>query len=756
VKKLLTIVYLVLLLHSAAAQITVRGTNQFFTGKNPSGDNVLVFLYPEEATFIWGQGKSYQKITVKFSTQDYKEIFIAGKIFGCYMRSSFYAYDLNLLLKKQNDNKTLSDTRSRIEIIDNISSMIVNNENILYIQNNQLHQYRADQNISIPVNEVTISGKNYERVYLVYNPVLDGQKKEYNSANARMKSLVDKYNQIPKNTSLVQAIKAAQGSSRTLDGLYDMVRPNLLSQYSFDARLGKPYFTLAAITGKTTEADTVIRGLQKRPDQPNTALRNYFPAIDNYAQLTAPTELPGRRAKIEEEYRSSLKNAEAARSTEKNNAETNFKSQVKKTAEDELGKWGGSIPEIHSKFNELSGKERSLNSILPTSDYAKNRATIGEFDASLFYVDTRSDLYIKYGDMMEVIKHLDAAYDARIPSYDSIAVKKLRLDYQKDVIEVQRKMAAQGLNDYAKKNAKPDLRIGGSGAWEDLKDAMKAYRATLQAHESARDFSLEAADKEYNTAAAAAKQKLDNDNRMIKNMLDNEIDDANKNIADNFPKLADYLLKRFVNDELYRQAQDCRDSIDFPYSSYDSKSADYCIIQENEQRIQGFRVQISLNLDDFIDLKNNSGERYKLAQPAGYYSILSAVPDAVFVAASAKKIYAWDLNSINILQKPIPPEEISEGIFYLLRSDINQYVVTKAGSIIRLGISGGRITQSLLAAKVSGNDTVFISTVSGKDEVFILGGNGSINGKTSGSIRIGVPQGSAITITAANGQFKIQ
>jgi hypothetical protein len=195
--------------------------------------------------------------------------------------------------------------------------------------------------------------------------------------------------------------------------------------------------------------------------------------------------------------------------------------------------------------------------------------------------------------------------------------------------------------------------------------------------------------------------------------------------------------------------------MDFPYSSYDAKSADYCVIRESEKRIQGFRVQIPLNLDDFIDLKNNSGEKYKLAQPTGYYSILSAVPGAVFVAASAKEIYAWDLNSVNILQRPMPPETISEGIFYLLKSDTNQYVVTKAGSIIRLGVSDGRITQSPLAAKVSGNDTVFISTVSGKDEVYILGSSGSINGRASGSISIGVPRG-AITIRAANGQFTIQ
>jgi hypothetical protein len=195
-KKLLAIVCFVLLLHSAAAQVTVKGTNHFFTGKTPSGGKVLVFLYPQEAAFVWGQGRSYQKITVKFSTQDYKEIFIAGNVLGCYMRSSFYVYDLNSLLQPQNDNKTLSDTRSRINIIDNISSMIVNNDNILYIQNNQLYQYRADQNTISPVTEVNINGRNYERVYLIYNPVLDGQKAEYDSINAKMKSLLDSYNQI--------------------------------------------------------------------------------------------------------------------------------------------------------------------------------------------------------------------------------------------------------------------------------------------------------------------------------------------------------------------------------------------------------------------------------------------------------------------------------------------------------------------------------------------------------------------------------
>ena len=322
--------------------------------------------------------------------------------------------------------------------------------------------------------------------------------------------------------------------------------------------------------------------------------------------------------------------------------------------------------------------------------------------------------------MMKVIDHLDAAYAAKIQGYDSYAVKKLRLDNQKDVIEVQRKMAIQGLNDKAKEGAEASLRIDRSTALANLKEAWTAYDTALVRYKSERYSSIAAAEQKYKTAVTAATKKLDDDNRDVEIALKNEITATSKEITNNFTKLADYLLKRFINDELYRQARNCRYSIDFPHSSYDSKSADYCIIQENEKRIQGFRVQIPLNLDDFIDLKNNSGEKYKLAQPTGYYSILSAVSGKVFVAASAKEIYAWDISSINILQEPPHPATIYEGIFYLLRSDKNQYVVTKAGSIIRLDISGGKITQSPLASKVSGNDTVFISTVSGNDEVYIL------------------------------------
>jgi hypothetical protein len=750
-KKLLAIVYLVLLLHSAAAQVTVKGTNQFFTGRTTSGGNVLVFLYPQEAAFVWGQGRSYQKILVKFSTQDYKEIFIAGNILGCYMRSSFYVYDLNSLLQPQTDTKTLSETRSRINIIDNISSMIVNNDSILYIQNNQLYQYRADQNTSSPVTEVNISGRNYERVYLVYSPVLEGYKTEYDLVNAKMKSLLDSYNQIPGNTKPVESIRTAQSSSRTWNGLYAMVKDNLLRQYRFDADMGKRYFTLAAITGKTTEAETVIRGLQKRPDQPNVALREYFLAIDNYARLTAPAELSGRKAKIEEEYHRSRENVEATLSKEKTDAETRY-SRAKTTADNDLLKWGNSISEINSKITVLSRKEQSLNSIPDTNDYAKNRGAIGKFEPSFYYIDTQSDLYANYSAMMEVLNHLDAAYAAKIPGYDSSTVEKLRLDNQKDVIAVQRQMAIQGLNDNAKENAKPDLRINAQGALANLKAAGEAHDAALSRYNLERDSGIAAAERNYKTALNAVTKKRENDNRTVESVLKNEIAAAGKNITDNFPKLADYLLKRFINDELYRQAQDCRNSINFPYSSYDSKSADYCIIQENEKRIQGFSTEIPINLDDFVDLRNNSGEKYTLVQPTSYYSILSVVPDAVFVAASAKVIYAWDINSIKIL----PPEEIPEGIFYLLRSATNQYVVTKTGSIIRLGISGGKITKNQLPVKASGDDTIFISTVSGNDEVYILGSNGSINGKASGPIRIGVTQGSVITITAANGQFKIQ
>jgi hypothetical protein len=535
-----------------------------------------------------------------------------------------------------------------------------------------------------------------------------------------------------------------------------MVKDNLLRQYSFDTDTCKRYFTLAAVTGKTTEADTVIRGLQKRPDQPNAAMQEYFRAIDSHARLTAPAELSGRKTRIEEEYSLSLKNADAARSKEKTDAEARY-SREKTTADNELLKWGNTIDEINAKIAELSRKEQSLNSIRYVNDYAKNRETIGKFEPSYFYIDTLSALYVNYGAMTEVTDHLDAAYDAKIPGYDSLAVKELRLDNQKAVIEEQKKMALQGLNDAAKNNAKPGPRIdASSGALANLKAVGTAHAAALVKCNADRVSRIEAAERSYNAALAIATKKREDDNRTVESALNIEIAAVNKNITDNFPKLADYLLKRFINDELYRQAQDCRNSIDFPYNSYDSKSADYCIIQENEKRIQGFRVEIPLNLDDFVDLKNNSGERYKLAQPTNYYSILSVVPGAVFVAASAKEIYAWDINSINILQKPMPPETISEGTFYLLRSDTNQYVVTKAGSIIRLGISGGKITQSLLAAKVKGDDTVFISTVSGNDEVYILGSNGSINGRASGSIRIGVPQGGAITIKAANGQFTIQ
>jgi hypothetical protein len=473
--------------------------------------------------------------------------------------------------------------------------------------------------------------------------------------------------------------------------------------------------------------------------------------------LTNPAELPGRKAKIEEEYRLSLKNANDTLSKEKINAETRY-SQAKRTADNELLNWGNSIDEIKAKIIELGRKEQALNStrFINNNNYAENRATIVKFDPSFFFIDIRSDLYINYSAMVEVIKHLDAAYTEKIPGYDSPAVVRLRLDNQKAVIEEQKKMALQGLNDAAKKDAKPGLRIDASGALAKLKAAGVAHAATLAKCESDRVSGIEAAERKYNTALAAATQKREDNNRMVESVLKKEIAAAHKIITDNFLKLAEYLLNRFINDELYRQAQDCRNSIDFPYSSYDSKSADYCIIQENEKRIQGFRVEIPLNLDDFVDLKNNSGEKYTLAQPTGYYSILSIVPGAVFVAASAQKIYAWDISSINILQEPMPPQEISEGIFYLLRSDTNQYVVTKAGSIIRLGVSGGRITQNTLAGKVNGDDTVFISTVSGNDEVYILGSNGSINGRTSGSIKIGVTQGSAITITAANGQFTIQ
>jgi hypothetical protein len=751
-KKLLTIVHLVLLLHSAAAQITVRGTNQFFTGKTPSGGNVLVFLYPEEAVFVWGQSGSYEKITVKFSTQDYKEIFIAGNIFGGYMRSSFYAYDLDKLLQKQNDNKTLSDTRSRSNIIDNISSMIVNNENIFYIQNNQLYQYRMDEKTGVKVN-VTISGKDYERVYLAYNPVLDDLKKEYDLVNAEMKGLVERYNQISQNTRSVASIGNAPGSSRTLNGLYNMVKANLLSLYSFDVDMCTRYFTLAAIMGKITEANTVIRGLQKRLDSPITEL--YFSAIDKYNRLTAPEELSRRQKSIEDEYNNSRKIAEATRSTEKNRAE-NLYSLAETAANIELLKWGGDIAGIISKVALLVTKEQNLRSIrFINNDYVKNRDTIGEFDPGFFNIDTRSNLYADYSAMMEVIDHLDAAYNAKIPGYDSPVIRKLRLDNQKDVIEKQIKMAIQGLNDYAKKDTQPGLRIGVSGALEALKAAWKSYDDALERSRLVRDSSIEAAERKYNAAIEEAEKKRNDKNRSIQSDLNNEIAAVSNNIEENFLKLADYLLKRFINDELYRQARECVNSISVP-SSYDSKSADYCVIQETEKRIQGFKVDISLNLDDFIDLKDNSGERYKLAQPASYYSIVSAVPGAAFVAASAKEIYAWDLTSIIIPQKPMPPETISEGIFYLLKSDTTQYVVTKAGSIIRLGISGGRITQSQLSARVSGNDTVFISTVSGKDKVYILGSNGSINGRDSGSIEIGGTQSSVITLRAANGQFTIQ
>jgi vacuolar-type H+-ATPase subunit H len=753
-KKSLAIVYLVLLLHSAVAQITVKGTNQFFTGKTPSGGNVLVFLYSEEAAFVWGQGRSYQKITVKFSTQDYKEIFIAGNILGCYMRSSFYAYDLKSLLQEQNDNKTLSDTRSRINIIDNISSMIVNNENILYIQNNQLYQYRADQNTSVPVKGVNISSKNDERMYLVYNPVLDDQKTEYGSINAKMNALVDDYNQIPNKAKLVESIRNA--SNRTLDGLYSMVKDNLLREYGFNVDTCKRYFMFAAIMNKTTEADTVINRLKKVLVPPNAALQEYFRAIDNYARLTAPTELPGRMAKIEEGYRSSIRNVETTFSTEKDAAERRYL-LAKKTADDNLSQWGSSIGSIKSKITALPERERSLNSILfIKDDYEKNRDTIEKFNASFFYIDTRSDPYVNYIGLMSVIKHLDAAYDAKIVNYDSPNVKQLRLDNQKDVIEKQKEMANRGLNDYVRKDTKLRPGISVSDALRQLKTAVGEYETALDKCTSERDSSIAAAKKKHDTVVADAKTKHDDDIRSVPSKLNNEIAEENKKIEANFPKLAEYLLNRFINDELYRQASDGASSIDFPRSSYDAASADYCVIQGNEKRIQGFKVQFPLNLDDFVDLKNNSGERYKLTHPTGYYSILSTVPGAVFVAASAKEIYAWDLSSINILQKPIPPATISEGIFYLIRSDTNQYVVTKAGSIIRLGISDDKITQIPQSGKVNGNDTVFISTVSRKDEVYILGSNGSINGKTSGSIRIGVPQGGAITIASANGQFKIQ
>ena len=81
--------------------------------------------------------------------------------------------------------------------------------------------------------------------------------------------------------------------------------------------------------------------------------------------------------------------------------------------------------------------------------------------------------------MMKVIDHLDAAYAAKIQGYDSYAVKKLRLDNQKDVIEVQRKMAIQGLNDKAKEGAEASLRIDRSTALANLKEAWTAYDTAL-------------------------------------------------------------------------------------------------------------------------------------------------------------------------------------------------------------------------------------------------------------------------------------
>jgi hypothetical protein len=468
--------------------------------------------------------------------------------------------------------------------------------------------------------------------------------------------------------------------------------------------------------------------------------------------------LERRKKNIIEEYNAAEKRAEDIYRSEEAVAINRHVASIA-GEEKKLLSWGTTITEIQNKYRDLEKKVTRiesyswLSSSNKDSEYNNNYKNINELEQFLhsdLAIDTVSPDFKKYQTMKDISDHLDNALKTKTPGFDKPAVMALRVDNGKAVLEFQKSIGMNRISN----QAWPGSSNNNNYNWNSFKSDYLQYTIAIERYTGTKNNAIRSAQRKRDDAINQAKQKRDRESSSIETVLKNEIAVAEQNRNSNYLHIAAYLLNRFISDEVYAGIIKISQNINLN-NRYESKYADYCIINTAFTSIQGFKFPISFAMSDFVNIKDTSGNGYRFSRPQSY-SIISAASGIVYVLTSENSINAYDLSKINLFSQNIPPFSVPEKVFYLAKSGINQYMVTKAGNIYRLSLSGNTVAQ-IKAGTIRGQDTLIVTTVGNNDELYVLGSDGLLNGKTTGSFKLTTGlDGRYITVLLQNRQLIVQ
>lgn len=747
------------------AQVSVEWTNQLFAGKTAVGQNVLAFIYPDGIDFVYRQEGSYRKVRVRgnFSSESMAtDFFIAGNTFCFRKRRTVFVLDLANILMPSNYERDL--TFYLIDEISGVDSLHVYNNMIYYLKSGRILRYNQNEK-NRPIDDVLIANSSLS--YLAFNPVSSRYSADYEMEKNRISGILDSYNAIANETRGIENIERATQSQQTAEGLYNMVKPGLLAAYPVNPAAFAKFFSLAALlrrNGDNGDAVNTVKVLEKRNSSPLsfTIIHNYYRALDEYRALNRPGVLADRKKTIGENYDREAAQAAEVCANEKNDAERNYIINLEGIQRDMISRFGNNFEQ---KYNDLLVKETSLNGYNwvgqnrnQDMEYSSNIGKLAALDNFLVQqlsIDSVSALRAgcrEYRAKKDMVDHLESARQEGFAGYDKQSLINLRLQNAREVFSAQKELGRKALD------AAAGAGVTGRSvpSWTVFKTEYGKFKAALENISAIKQTAFDDAEKKRKGAVEAAEKRRDAEFAAVERQLGQDKDNAASRRDNNLKTIASSLLNRFINDELLRQIMEIRSANNIPSNQYDSGLADFCVIAESLVSIQGFKVPLSITMRHFEAPRNNSGELFRFAKPQSY-SIISAFPNSVYVLASEDTIFAYDLTKLNLLSNPGRLYSVGEKVFYLLKSDINQYMVTKTGGLYRLEIVNNTVRRSEKLKDVRGTDTVVISTISGKDEIYILGQDGLVNGRQTGVVRFSTGTDTGyVTLVVENRQFRVQ
>jgi hypothetical protein len=679
-KYIFLIILITILAAPAFTDVQVDYTNQFFVSETDAGQ-CYVFIYEDNFTFVSKNGRELTKIKLLYNAEGIDNTFITGNVFCLKRRERLYCYDLNILLKPENEGKRIDNCRAQIEQIDRISTLSLYKNTVYYTKNNDtvVYEYSPDRGIKkdTPIPNIRVNSKQYPLKYVLHRPITENRVNEYLQKKKKIENIITVYNDIEtvEKENIEVIITTSQPDLNPSQPKITIPQPGIIigkttnglsGKYAFDEDLFKSFWELAQLTGKNSEADGMINRIKRNgANLQIDTISKFYSAHKELTELNKRETLKGIQDTINK--------------------------KIDKAAEDLKFQWGDNYEEKKTDFADLEKvyKRNDHKWNQNEAQFNTNNGKIGLFDGKLDSLLNNSK-YKNDGEYKEYKEYLEilGAYNFISDGYNKVQNEN---GYTDDNVAKVINTMGLAVNDYQIK------------LFEIINNKFKTDYEGLTTLES---------------ELAEAPKNLDDKIKKVKEKKDDYIE--------KIAAAAAVAYRKTIYDKVY----DAKKKVTL--NRYNSDYANYCIISDADRRIFGFEINDNIEMSDFGDNKNSAGEDYRFIRPSGY-PLISSTENAVFILTSKKTISAFDRSRPNIIENRITPLNIDDGVFYMVNSDNSkyQYVVTKNGHILKLSIDGQTIKRENVG-QAGGNDTILVTG----DNCYILSPDAHVNNSANMTIRV--------------------